>query len=428
MRPPNRPAHHQSRSSLATQPAMTQPAMERPRHRPQPTDNQQQDELPQPPTVVRRLLLPGTTAVWWYRPALALWGMLLLLILYTNSGYSWHFFSDAAALFLGDHPQGDTLPGGLHLYANYPQFQFGPLTLLVAAALRPLSNDGGWMIVVFMMSLCGFAVLYLLELLVSMMRPDIDRRPRAKLLTMLIGGGSFLTSWELLAVHFGHLDDVLALVLLAGTAVMVVGKDATLAGVCAGLAVDAKPWALACVCLLLGLPGRERWRGLLVAAITIAVAWLPFVLVDPHTLGAAASFTIPNVPESGLRALGVHSSTTPSWDRIAQISLGCALGVVAVVRRRWVAVIALGIGARLLLDPSVYTYYTAGLAMGLLLWDLTGYLRPMPLLSLMCLLGITLVIFVVKDPHVLGELRLWTVLITTGVMLAAPPVRRQAFD
>ncbi len=121
------------------------------------------------------------------------------------------------------------------------------------------------------------------------------------------------------------------------------------------------------------------------------------MLADPHTLAAAGTFTIPNVPESALRALGVHSSATPSWDRIAQIALGCALGVIAVVRRRWVAVIALGIGARLVLDPSVYTYYTAGLAMGLLLWDLTGYVRPMPWLCLMCLLGITLVIFVVKE-------------------------------
>jgi hypothetical protein len=364
----------------------------------------------------------------WYRPILALWGLLLQQILYNNSGYSWHFFADAATLLVGGHPPGDALPGGLHLYANYPQFQFGPLTLLLATAARLFTSDGGWIVVVWTMTLCGFAVLYLIELLVGMLRPDIDASPKAKLITMLIGGGSFLTSWELLAVHFGHLDDVLALVLIAATAVLVAARDATLAGVCAGLAVDAKPWALACVCVLLALPGRERWRGLVVAVLVIAVAWLPFELADPRTLTAAGTFAIPNVAASALRALGVHTSGTPSWDRIAQVALGCALGAVAVIRRRPAAVIALGIGARLLLDPSVYTYYTAGLAMGLLLWDLTGYARPMPLLSVLCLAGLTVAVFTVHDPVVLGELRLWTVLIATTVMLVAPVVTRRQPD
>lgn len=370
-----------------------------------------------------RLSLSPVGGARWYRPALALWALLLQNILYDNGGYSWHYFADAAALFVGQHPPGDALPGGLHLYANYPQFQFGPLTLLVATALGPFNVSGGWMVIAYTMTLCGLAVLFLLDFLVRLVRPDTDAAPRAKLVTMLAGGGSFITSWELLAVHFGHLDDVLALLLLAAAAVMVAGQDAALAGLCVGLAVDAKPWALACVCLVLGLPGRERWRALLVAAGSIAVAWLPFALADPHTLGAAASFTIPNVPASALRALGVHTAATPSWDRIAQISMGCALGAVAVLRRRWAAAIALGIGARLALDPSVYTYYTAGLALGVLLWDLTGYTRPLPLLSLLCLAGLTLAVFVVKDTHLLGELRLWTVLVTSAVMLAAPPVR-----
>lgn len=391
--------------------------------------------LPRPPSAPTATAPPRSPAVAaaldlltragtgrWYRPAIALLALLFQLILYTNSGYSWHYFADAASLFLGQHPPGDTLPGGLHLYANYPLFQFGPVALLATIAVRPFTSDGGWMIVVYMMTLCGLAVLYLLELLVRMLRPDIDDQPVAKLITMLVGGASFVLSWELLAVRFGHMDDVLALTMLAAAAVMVAGQDATLAGVCVGLAIDSKPWALACIFLLLGLPGRARWKALIVAGITVAVAWAPFMLTDPHSFTAAAKFTIPNVPESALQALGVHTATTPSWDRMAQISLGCALGAVAVIRRRWAAVIALGIGARLLLDPSVYAYYTAGLALGLLLWDLTGYARPMPLLSLLCLFGITLAAFFVKYPPLQGEMRLWTVLISTGVILAVPSV------
>jgi hypothetical protein len=376
---------------------------------------------PEPPNGLLGLLTRAGTDRW-YRPLLGLWALLLQQILYANSGYSWHFFADAASLFLGQHPAGDTLAGGLHLYANYPQFQFGPLTLLASAAVRPFTSGGGWMIVVWAMTLCGLAVLYLVEHLVRTLRPDIVAAPAATFVTMMVGGGSFLVSWELLAVHFGHLDDVLALTFLVATAVMVAGHDATVAGVCAGLAVDAKPWALACVFLLLGLPGRAKWRGLAVAAAVIAVAWLPFLVVDPHSF-SAARFVIPNVPASALRALGVHTAATPSWDRIAQIALGCGLGAVAVVRRRWPAAIALGIGARLLLDPSVYTYYTAGMALGVLLWDLLGYRRPMPLLSVVSLVGLTLVLAIVHSPHLLGELRLWTVLVTAGVMLLAPVAR-----
>lgn len=388
--------------------------------RPLPARTTVPDRPGQRPSLSVRLL-SWPAGARWYRPILALWALVLQQVLYNNSGYSWHFFADASALLFGQHPPGDILSGGLHLYANYPAFQFGPLTLL-AAAVMGLFGSAGWMIVVGTMTLCGFVVLYLLELLVGILRPDVGASPRAAFVTMLVGGASFLTSWELLAVHFGHLDDILALVLLAATALTVVAGDATVAGLCAGLAVDAKPWALACVALLLVLPGRARLKAGLVAAGTIAVAWLPFVIADPHTLSATASFTIPNVSASALRALGIDTSGTPSWDRIAQVGLGCVLGVVAIVRRRPVAIIALGIGARLLLDPSVYTYYTAGLAMGLLLWDLTGYATPVPLLSVVCLLGISGAEFVLKDPRLLGELRLWTVLLAIAVMLAAPLV------
>ena len=375
------------------------------------------DVVPDPISGTRRPL--AISRFWWQRLALVVFAVALQLDLYNNSGYSWHFFADAASLLVGQHPPGMALPGGLHLYANYPQFQFGPLALLVTVALRPFA-DGGWLIITWLMTLCGIGVLYLLEVIVRTVRPTVDENyHRATIITVLVGGGSFVVSWELLAVHFGHLDDVLALTLITLAALFVVFRAPIAAGVCIGLAADAKPWALVCAALLLMFHGRAKWRAIAVALGVIAVAWLPFVLADPHTL-SAAKFGIENVPASALRALGVHTPTTPSWDRIAQLAIGCALGMIAIVRRRWEAVIALGIGARLVLDPSVYTYYTAGFALGVLLWDLTGYRRPMPILSLLCFVGITLAAFGTKDARLLGEARLWTVLIASGVMLAVP--------
>jgi hypothetical protein len=356
---------------------------------------------------------------WWYRAPLLLWAVLLQVVWYSNSGYSWHFFADGGTLLLGGHPPGMSLAGGLHLYANYPQLQFGPLTLLAVVVLMPVTTTGGWMIVTWLMTLAGLAVLYLVEYLARVSRSTGIATSWTTTPTMLIGGGSFLLSWDLLAVHFGHLDDVLTLVLLTAAAVAVAHRDPAVAGIAVGLAVDAKPWGLACAALLLALPRPTWWRAIAVAALVVGVAWLPFVLADPRTLHAA-SFTIPNVPASALRALGVHTPTTPPWDRLAQIGSGCLLGAIAVFRRRWQAVIALGIGARIALDPAVYTYYTAGLALGLLCWDLVGYRRPLPLLSPLCFACLTLVPAAVHDPPLLGELRLWCVLVAGAAMVVAP--------
>lgn len=354
----------------------------------------------------------------WHLTLLAGLAFALHIALARTGGYSWHFFADGASLLFGQHPPGMVPPGGLHLYANYPQLQFGPVALLLAAAVRPFA-DGGWMVASGLMTMSGLFVLHLLDNVVYAVRPDLRTAAKPLRLTMLIGGGSFLFSWELLAVHFGHLDDVLALVFITGALAAAVSRRPVVAGLCVGLAADSKPWALVCVALLLMFSRSGRLIALGVAALAVVVAWLPFVLADPHTL-SATQFTIPNVPASALHALGVNDPTTPSWDRMAQLALGCGLGVLAVIRRRWAAVIALGIGARLLLDPSVYTYYTAGFALGLLLWDLAGWRKPMPLLSLLSFGSITMAVFLVHDPRVLGELRLWTVLACAAIMLIAP--------
>jgi hypothetical protein len=361
---------------------------------------------------------PTRNARGWYWTILIGFALLLHLLLYNSSGgYSWHFFTEGAGLLTGQHPPGTTLPGGMHVYANYPQLQIGPVALLLAAAVAPFGATGGWLIAALSMTLAGLVVLYLVEHVARTVRPDVDATSSA--VTMLVGGGSFVVSWELLAVYYGHLDDVLALLLLACALVAVAHRSPILAGLCIGLAADAKPWALACAALLLVFPLRQSWRAGMVAAAVIGLAWLPFVLADPHTLGVAA-FTIPNVPASGLHALGVTTPATPSWDRAAQLGIGCLLGAVAVARRRWEAVIALGLGVRIALDPSVYAYYTAGLALGLLVWDLVGYRRPMPALSLLCFAGLTVAGFVLKTDSVLGDLRLWSVLLACAVMLAVP--------
>jgi hypothetical protein len=136
--------------------------------------------------------------------------------------------------------------------------------------------------------------------------------------------------------------------------------------------VDAKPWALGFAALLLMLPGwRAALRGALTTGIVIAAGWLPFFLADPGTV-QMLHFTIVNTPLSALRALGVTDPRTPPWDRPAQALLGIGLGILAIHRGRWPAVLLLAIAARIALDPGTNKYYAAGAVVGAVLWDLAG--------------------------------------------------------
>jgi len=180
-----------------------------------------------------------------------------------------------------------------------------------------------------------------------------------------------------------------------------------LAGLCIGLAADAKPWALVFlpVLLLFGVGNRRAAVAWCAALATLAVGWLPFFVADPGTIHATR-YLIRNETNSALRALGVSENYTPSWDRPAQVALGCVLGALAVWRRRWPAVLMLAGGARLLLDPAAHSYYTPDVMVGALLWDMVGSRRPMPVWSLASFAALNVAPLVISDGAVQGTLRL----------------------
>jgi hypothetical protein len=95
-------------------------------------------------------------------------------------------------------------------------------------------------------------------------------------------------------------------------------------------------------------------------------------------------------------------------------------GVIAVLRRRWPAVILLGVGARVALDPGVHGYYTAGVMVGALLWDLLGARRPYPAWSLASFAALNLAPLLTKDAALLGHLRLGLVVAFTAALLLGP--------
>ena len=404
-----------------------------------------------------------------WRPAvLGCWTAVWFAILARNGGIAWKFFVQGSLLLFTGHDGGSTKPGGLHLYASYPQLQIGPLALGAAQLLRHLGPDGGIAIAELAMTAAGLVMLHAIERIALTVRPELALEPRTLQRTMLGGGAVFMIAWAELAVQFGHLDDVIAL-LCAMLAVWAgVVRRPVLTGLCVGLAVDAKPWALIFLPLLLllanggggqpGWPGRRVTAGTavpdaiglaatgsqmraaapvttmapaarpgqsglvlacLTAAAAIAAAWLPFYLADPGTL-AAAHFTIANLPDSALRALGVHAARTPAWDRPAEVVAGCAVGTLAIWRRRWAAAVLLAVGARLALDPGAHAYYTAGVMAGALLWDCVGARRPWPLWSLLSIGALTVVPLLSGEPALQGRFRLALVIAVTLTILLMP--------
>lgn len=187
-----------------------------------------------------------------------------------------------------------------------------------------------------------------------------------------------LPVWCQVATHFTHLDDALALAFASLAVWAVVARRPCLTGLLLAAAIDSKPWAVGFIVLILALPARDRIRSATLTAVAVALAWLPFILADPRTL-AVGRFTIDNVDNSALRALGVHTANTPTWDRPAQLILALAVAVLCIRRGRWAAVPLAVVTARLLLDPQTYPYYSSGLLVCAAILDLLTRDRRLPL-------------------------------------------------
>lgn len=359
------------------------------------------------PTISQRMHLVLLTA----------WTVLWFAVVEPHGGFSWHYLHTGGEL-LYQGPGGDGT-GGLNLYAHHPELQMGPVSFLAAGLFNPFPEATGQFLAAALMSLLGLVIVVLAGRSAAYHLLGTGTNHQRLRQRVLIAGLAFIPMWIEVAVRFGHLDDVLALFFTALAVRAVTRGNAAATGAFLALAMDSKPTALAFLPLLLALP-RHRWlRAALWCAGLVAVAWLPFFVGDPQSF-AAAKFAIPNHPASALRWLGVGDPETPGWDRPAQAALGLVLGTVAVWRGRWPAVVLLGANARIVLDPSVYTYYTASVLLGTLLWDVIGQRRLVPWWSWLALLTLYASVFVISDDAVRGLLRLAFVALSTAYVLLWP--------
>jgi hypothetical protein len=389
----------------------------------------------------------------WQAIALTAWSALWFALLApgkhnrpAGGGIAWRPFLAAGARLLFRSravcpPLKRVVPGGLHLYAHCPQLQIGPLSFVIAAPIRFLGPHSGLVAAEVLISVLGLATLFVLRQIIQVTRAatvtSIDAADPLTDWAFVAGGAIFIVGWQELAVAYAHLDDGLVLLLAAlGTWAAIRGRP-VLAGLAIGLAVDAKPWALALLPVLLLAAGLTAWRtphlaarpvrasirpcliAVSVAAAVVLAGWLPFLLADPGT-SAAFHYKIINEPDSALRALGVATATTPPWDRGIQIVAGCSLGVLAIWRGRWPALILLGVGARIALDPATHSYYTAGILAGALLWDLLGSKWKLPFWTLISYLALDIVPLATRDADLRGLVRLLLVTAFTAVIVLGP--------
>jgi hypothetical protein len=360
----------------------------------------------------------------WPMLALTAWAVFWFAVLAPGGGIAWHFFvTGSRLLFGGSYGSHDPAAGGLHLYANYPSLQIGPLSFTVAELLRVGSPGQGLVAAQLVISGMGLCTLAAIRQIVGITSPELAHQRRTQW-TFLAGGAAFMIAWEELAVYYGHLDDGLALLAaVLALRAAVTGRPA-LAGLAIGLAADAKPWALGLLPILLVCGSMRGWLTAGTAAmVTFAAAWLPFLLADPGTL-AAFHYKIANLPDSGLRVVGVTSAGTPPWARPAQVLVGCALGTLAIWRGRWPAVFLVGVGARIALDPAVHGYYTAGVLAGALIWDMTGSRRPVPLWTMASYGALDLVPLLTRSDQIRGDARFYLVAAFTAAVLLGPAARR----
>ncbi|MDX6243356.1 MAG: hypothetical protein QOE76_1079 [Frankiales bacterium] len=296
----------------------------------------------------------------WHHVALLVLAVLCALAYGPHSGQSWHFFVEGSrSLFCTD----GSASCGLQVYAAHPELQIGPLSFVVAAVLP--GEDGAELAELVMM-LAGLAALLAVEhdaraTAGPVLRERLQRR-------VFLAGVVFVPAWADLSVRFAHLDDVLALTFTALAVRAVARGGSTSVGCLLALATLSKPWAVAFLPLAFAVPAGRRMRTVVWAVAPVAIVAGLFVAADPGTL-TAARFGIPNAPSSSLRVLGVSAPTTPSWDRPAQFLAGLALGSIAVARGRWAAVVMVAAAARIALDPGVYSYYTAAILLGAVVWD-----------------------------------------------------------
>ncbi len=267
---------------------------------------------------------------------------------------------------------------GLHVYVLHRDVQTGPLSLLLAWVVSHTPRDG------FVVASVVVAALGIVSIRVHELTTRVARNRTAFELLVLVGGSFTAFTWAKLG-GYGHLDDAITLTCAVVALHQVRAGRPLWAALAVGLGVAAKPWGIIFLPIVLATRRRD-WRAPLVAGAIAAVAWLPFIVGAPDSLKALRP-TVHVFPDSVLALFGVTNTSMPDWLRVAQL-MGClAVAGLLAWRHRPESIIAAAIAVRLVTDPATWSYYTPGLVIGVLVWDLLDR-RRLPWATMVAVVGL----------------------------------------
>ena len=317
---------------------------------------------------------------------------------------SWHYIVAGVGALTGPHP--------FEIYATHPELQMGPVTFVLSTPFVLLGGPLGLISAAMAMELLG--LLGLREARALLPPGDVVGERRWFLTSLAVAAG-----WNVLALRYGHPDDVLAL-FAAVLALRLLRSDAVLrSALLIAISIDCKPWTAPLAFVLLSAPRRKWVLAAGVLALAVVAAWLPFVV----SAGAlrATSFTIAVDPTASIRLLGLASAETPPWCRPAQVLVGSALVAVAARRNQWNAALLIVVVVRLLLDPATHAYYDAGLLVAASVFDIGAVL---PIATLVALIGVHLPPILHAPSPMQAALRLVALLLLLGLSLVIRHRRR----
>jgi hypothetical protein len=311
---------------------------------------------------------PLARVVRWRYPIIAIVSLASAVV--AGGRGDWNDFVSAGRLMLGS--------GGLHVYELRHDIQTGPLSLLLARVFA-LTPRNGFLLCSIVSSALGVVAIRLHELTARPRRPSTDFE-----VLVLIGGCVAAFTWAKLG-GYGHLDDAMTLTCGVVALHQVRAGRSLSAGLAIGIAIATKPWGV--IFLPLTLASRPlRWRSPLAAAGVAAVAWLPFLIGARNSLKALRP-AVKVAHDSVLDLVGVTDQSLPDWMRVAQLLACLAVGAILVLRNRPESVIAAAVAVRIATDPATWSYYTPGLVIGVLIWDLFDR-RRFPWATLAAVLGL----------------------------------------
>jgi hypothetical protein len=341
------------------------------------------------------------------------------------------------------------LRGNLHAFAA-EQPMMGSFSLVFRAPFAALASlDGGNLLLEYRLGIfpCVLA-LGILGLAVAR-TGDAERQWTVRALVVgLIMAGPLTFK----ALTWGHPEELLAAALAVGAVIAARGRP-LLAGVMLGLAIATKQWAWLAVVPAVATASERRLKLVLVAGGVAALWALPMAIGDLHRFTAqmhAAGQTGPGVTPSTvwwpfgyvantqlLDGHMVRDYAVAGW--ISQLAVPLVLGVSLLLSAAYwrtrrdrihtdaLALLALLLLVRCMLDPLSISYHNAPFAIALASWEgLTR--RGVPYLTLVVSAGIALTAGLGPHPDALNAVYLtWSTAVAAylGIALFAPAALRR---